>query len=312
MIFNKFTSIENSYRTKFIDIVKDHGFDHVQYQVSEKIDGANFQFIATNEEVVVASRKNIVDYTFYNCGKVIELYSDKVADLKKLHYPESEQIAIYGELYNSSIQGRVFYSNQVNFIAFEIQVDGVVLGIPETTAMLNFIKIPMVPVIKICNNLDEALAISNTFDSILAKTNNPDKIFAEGENLAEGVVITPVQPLFLKNGNRVIIKNKNENFSEKTAKKLRKEVPTNKYIPTVEQYVNQNRLDAVLSKESNVLEPKDFGRIIAAMCSDVITDMVKDGDLPEKWKKLDDAKMIGKAVSNVVSRFLKRNLLHKL
>jgi hypothetical protein len=70
-------------------------------------------------------------------------------------------------------------------------------------------------------------------------------------------------------------------------------------------------MNAVISKEGE-LTPKDFGRIIKLMGEDVIKDMIKDEDLPEDWKKQDEFKDAGKAVSTVVAKFLKINLLATL
>jgi len=307
MKFRKFCEIENSYREKYIAILREYGYDKLKWHVSEKIDGANFQFIATNDEVRVASRNQFVDETFYNCGEVIERYADKILRLKQVHFPDAEQIAVYGELYGRGIQNKVFYTEGKDFAAFELQVDGVVQNVETESAILTSAGIPMVPSFGIFDDLDQALAFNNSFNSKLTERHTNIE-YKEGENLAEGLVLKPTKPVYTGNGSRVILKNKNKKFAEKSRKKKKKFNEPNPFIPVVEQYVNENRMNAVLSKEGEVT-PKDFGRIIKLMSEDVIKDMVKDGDLPENWKTQDEFKQVGKGVTQVVSKFLRENLL---
>jgi Rnl2 family RNA ligase len=313
MKFKKFCEIENHYREKYIAILREHGFSKIKWHVSEKIDGANFQFITNGKEVRVASRNQFVDQTFYNCSEVIERYTDKVLRLKQEHFPDAEQVSVYGEMFGRGIQNKVFYTDGKDFMAFEVQVDGKVLDTDWTARYLALVEIPMTPSFGVFDDLDEALAFSNEFNSKVVDILHPDSVceYDPGENLAEGLVLKPVEPVYTSNGSRVIIKNKNEKFSEKSKKKNKTPSEPNPFIPVVEQYVNENRMNAVISKEGE-LTPKDFGRIIKLMGEDVIKDMIKDEDLPEDWKKQDEFKDAGKAVSTVVAKFLKINLLATL
>lgn len=302
--FNKFCSIENSYREKYIEIIRFAGLNNVIWRATEKIDGANFQFITDGKEVRVASRNNLVDGTFYGCQEVIDKYRGRVLELKNKYFPEAGQIAVYGELYGPGIQSRVNYGPKKDFAAFDLHVDDLVVNNISTVVAMGNVGIPMVPIIGEYISLDEALAVPNDFRSLIF----PD---AEGDNITEGVVLRPADTAYTGNGRQVIIKNKNEKFSEKKAKKDKGPRPPNPMLDLVEPYVNVNRLENVLSKEGE-LTHKDFGRMIKVMGEDVISDMIADGDLPEDWKKVEELKPVGKAVSSTVAGFLKKELLPRL
>jgi len=320
MKFKPYTSIENHYREKYIEILREYGFDKdVRWVAHEKIHGSNFSFITDGKVVSVASRNNVVNGDFYHCQAVIDKYTQPVLNLKNIEYPKEKQIQIYGELFGPGIQSGVFYGHNKEFMAFELVADDEIQYFNIATRLLAKHGIKHAPFLGVFQSLDEGLALDNTFVSkVYDELYPPDAAevgfvqFSLGENDAEGFVLKPaVDALFTPNGSRVIIKSKATHFAEKTGRSPKKPSEPNPFIPVVEQYVNQNRLDAVISKEGE-LTPRDFGRIIKLMAEDVIIDMIKDDDLPVDWKKQEEFKIVGKAVSMVVAKFLKSELLPRL
>ena len=312
--FHKFSSIENSYRKKYIEILEEHKYTNFAYAVTEKLDGANLSFWTDGNEVKVASRSQFVDSGFYNCGEVIERYSDVVKKIKNENFPDAEVIAIYGELIGPGIQKRIYYGKEKDFFAFEIAVDKTTLSVKHFNSIIVKYIIPGVPQIGIYESLDDALKVNNTFTSNAYKSayNYNNEEYTK-ENIAEGVVIQPYyEPLRTGNGSRVIIKNKNEKFAEKGRKRKNKtKSPPNPFISAVEVYVTENRMHNVISKFGEV-QQKDFGKIIGLMNADVIEEMIRDDEIPGDWKKHEKYKLFGKACSTVVSKFLKENLLKEI
>ncbi len=302
MKFNKYSKIENHYREKYIHYLQELGFDKLQYQITEKIDGANFQFITDGNNVRVASRNNVVDGGFYNCESVIQQYSKNVKELKKKYFLNSQQVSIYGELYGNTIQKRIDYGVDIQFIGFDISVDGMLISPLETERVLNLMQIPVVSTLEVTDKLDKALEYNNKFKSKIY----PD---ANDTNITEGIVIKPVEPLYLPNGSRVIIKSKNEKFSEKKKKNNNKQ--QNPFNALAEQYITENRVNSVLSK-FGYAKPEDFGTIIKLLSEDAIEDMISDGDIPGNYNNTSEYKLIRKAVSSKAAEFLRKNLLHKL
>jgi len=313
--FVKYPSIENHYREKFLEYVREAGYDNEQYIVTEKIHGANFSFHTKGKMVRVASRNDLTDGTFYGSQVVIDRFEDAIMDLKNTEYPDAEQISVYGELYGQGIQSGVFYRADKGFIAFDLHVDAEIIPQSVSIELFREYCIPHVPVVEITDSLDEALAISNTFNSLLPNILDPESVcqYETGENNAEGLVIQPFNKvLYLHNDSRVIIKSKTEAFQERKQKKRNKNPGTpNPFVELAEEYVNTARMEAVISKIGEVTQ-RDFGRVIGDMSKDVAEDMIKDEVLPEDWKKQEDFKLAGKGIQKVVSKFLKEELLPEL
>jgi len=311
MKFKKFASIENHYRQKYLAILNDRVPTQMWYS-REKIHGANFSFITDGDTVRVASRTQFVDSGFYNCSEVIEKYASCVRLFKNEHYPNASEIQLYGELFGKGIQAGVNYGDNKDFMAFDLRVDDTIVAInPDTASVLRKYAIHCAPLIGVYNNLEDALKESNEFPSRVATALYGTAI--NDDNTAEGLVLQPMTSTFLSNGSRVLIKSKGDKWTEKNKRKGSdsKTSVANPFTTVAEQYVNQNRLDAVLSKLGDI-SPNDFGKVIKLLSEDVIIDMIKDDDLPEDWRKQDEFKLAGKGVMRAVSTFLKTNLLPKL
>ena len=131
-------------------------------------------------------------------------------------------------------------------------------------------------------SLTECLEHPNAFQSHIAEWLGLPPI---KDNICEGVVIRPIEPLFLRNGDRVIIKNKNERFSEKKGEKKRNKlftepVPFSETLKLLlvkaETFVNENRLANVISHIGEVQFPKDFGKVMGLFSRDVLEDFLKE------------------------------------
>jgi len=321
MEFIKYSSIENHYREKVVDWYRENGLENVGWILTEKIHGANFSFWCNSSEVKVASRNQWVDSTFYSCQDIIDAYTPVVLELATF-FPNST-VAVYGELYGPGIQKGVNYGDKKDFVAFDIRVDGYFLdrnkvhvyiaGANQLTLQKHGQRstlMDVVPIVGSTVSLTQVLEFDNEFVSVLGRLNGVD----DDANLAEGFIATPVGKAYQRIGSdRVILKSKGEKWTEKSKKVKTPRAPVTEHplTSTVEQYVNTNRVDAVTSK-MGPLTPKDFGRIIRAVCDDVIDDMVKDGDVRSCWRDDEETKDLGKVVNKVVVPFLKKELLPTL
>lgn len=317
MKFSRYNSIENHYRQKYIEIVREYGFDKpgTRWIAHEKIHGANFSFITDGTVLSIASRNNLVGGDFYHCQPVVDKYKEAILNLKGIHYPEAKQIQVYGELFGPGIQSGVFYGENKEFMAFDVAVDGEIQEWSFVAGLLAYYKIPTPPALGVFESMDEGLALDEIFVSAVIDKLYPEHIgvseYELGENDAEGFVLKPLEPLYLGNGDRVLFKKKHPKFAEKKNKKKKPSGEVNPWIDIADQYVNENRMNAVVSKYGEVTQ-RDFGKIIKLMNEDVLEDMVKDEEIPAGWKKSEEHKLVGKGVSAAVSRFLKANLLHKI
>lgn len=297
MDFKKFSEIEHHDNQKFRDFMREHDLEDGEWSVTEKVHGANFAFYYDGNELKAANRSVFLnpEDKFFNFQKVVEENRDKIISLYNLIKEKMpvEIMIVCGELcgghYNHpevrkvkdaiQLQKGISYSPDNIFIAFDIRVNAKYLSVDETEEL--FEKSGFLYVKELFRGtLEECLAYSNKFQSTIAGILG----YPEAEdNVCEGVVIRPVIPKFCPNGQRVILKNKNEKWTEKARerKKKKPQAPVKlseageKLLNEALLYVTENRLDNVISKIGEVTK-EDFGKILGMFNKDIIADFEKE------------------------------------
>jgi Rnl2 family RNA ligase len=135
------------------------------------------------------------------------------------------------------------------------------------------------------------------------------------DNICEGNVLKPLKACCEPSGSRVILKTKNERFTErKRVPKEKKPVvamsdEAQKVVETADEYINENRLRNVLS-HMGVITDKDFGKVMGSFAQDVRKDM--EGDDPDVFSKVDkdDIKRVNKTINNACASFIKQNFVN--
>lgn len=330
MQFKKYSSIENSYRQKEIQSIK-LNFPEALFIVQEKVHGANFSFWTDGENVKCAKRTGFIkdNENFYDYEIVLDKYGDKIIEmfkgLKKEKYLDDnlQELVVYGEIYGGNyphpnveaktvktVQKGVYYSNDVDFIAFDIKANGVYIPFKKFKASCMVGQIPFLDAIAE-GTLDECLAISNEYPTTIPKMHGLPEI---ENNMCEGNVIRPLDVLYFDNGSRVILKNKNTKFAEKKRNKSKlkpsKEVP--EYVKSLQidgvRYINENRLRNVISKIGTVTQ-KDFGKVLGLLSKDVVEDFEKDNELVGQLET-QDRKMLTKFLNNECGSLIRANFIN--
>lgn len=339
--FTKYSSIENSYRKKYINDIVEAGLSDGLWIVTTKIHGANFSFVFTYEKgkdvtVQCAKRTGFVGGdNFFGYQKLLTKFKDqidntiqRVKDVAELEKYDYLQVTIYGEIFGgvyphkdvprlnaAAVQKEVFYSNDTEFLAFDERVEYRKEGDEEicgewihpkqyikTLAGLGW---PIVPVLEICS-FEKALEYPNLFEDPIHKLYGLPTI---ENNPCEGVVIKPFDSVkYLHNSGRVIIKNKNEKFSEKKAVHIPKFKPEESEQDiadkaSVAEFINEARLRNVLSKIGTV-EKGDFRKIQSAFVEDAREDYFKDKD-PNFAGPI-----FGKYASRLCGELIRKNFLN--
>ena len=232
----------------------------------------------------------------------MERYKDKVVKLfecVKSKYSETMQITIFGEMFGglyphdgvkakrnvSQIQKGVCYSPEHEFYGFDIYLfaeeNSRFLSVDEVNELFENEGFFYAKTL-FRGTLAECLKYPNAFQSKIAEWLGLPAI---ENNICEGVVIRPVVPMYLRNGSRVLIKNKNERFAEKKSKKKRNKIfaepiPYSEKLKALitegEAYVTENRLTNVVSHIGEVHFPKDFGKVMGLFTKDVLNDFLKE------------------------------------
>ncbi len=252
---------------------------------------------------MVAKRTDLIadDEEFYNVKYVQEKYTDKILLLFQAIQEEyhAKTITIFGELFGGGyphpdvpkvepsklVQRGIYYSPSNDFFAFDILIDNEeYLDIHSANNL--FEKLGFVYAKTLCiGSLTNCLNFSNEFKTTLPTDFGLPEL--EG-NICEGVVIRPIQPLYFRNGSRVLIKNKNEKWSENNnyidkdiLRKLLHEgedLSEEASFLCEEMYklITKNRLENVISKIGEINPKKDLGKLLGLYNKDVLIDFMKN------------------------------------
>lgn len=331
MEFRKYNSIENSYREAFLEVLRENGFDQYEYVVQEKVHGANLSFQSDGQEIRTAKRSGYIQegeafYTYEVVRDRLEMQLHAVFVAVKAQFPETEFVAVYGELFGgnykhpevervknvSNIQKGIQYNPDIGFYAFDILVNNqTYLDVDLANAIFEQVGLFYARTL-FRGSLEAALAYPNEFDSKIGEWLGLPVLT---DNVCEGVVIRPVTPLFLGNGSRVLIKNKNERWEEKVRAKRSKRPPVELSGDAValqealKDYLTANRLENVISKIGEV-SLKDFGQVMGMFMPDALEDFEKD--YGEAWNTLEKetrkrvTKGLTKYAADLVRTALKR------
>lgn len=317
----KYSSIENTYQKKFLARPEVQAVIGDWY-VTEKVHGSNASFVY--DSTIKMAKRN--DYfaassNEYNHKTVLEKYRQAVENVAKLlNKTEDDTLIVFGELFGgntcpeypralnaSAVQKGVFYSPNNDFYAFDVMFNGTYLDVEKCNEVLEKAGFFYAKTL-FKGSLEECLAYPNEFNStISAQLGFPNV----SNNVCEGVVIRPGTTSYLMNSSRIILKNKNDKWSEKT-KVHREKVEKvysdelNEVLDVLSQLVNDNRLRAVLSKIGEVTQ-KDFGLIAKALTTDVFEDLVKEIDLDVLSKE--DKKELSSQVGRQSASLIKENFV---
>ncbi len=333
MEFKKYSSIENSYRSLYVDKIRAY-FPGELFVVQEKIHGSNFAFYTDGKEIKIAKRQSFLEEDkiqgFFHSDVVVKKYSDKILgvfeSIKEHVNGAVAEIAVFGELCGGNyphedveqingvkgINSDVYYSPDIEFIIFDIKVNGSYIDVTAMNTVCVLNGVPFTPIL-FEGKLDECLAYQNKFATTIPAMFDLPSI--EG-NDCEGVVIRTKKSLYCPNGERLLLKNKNEAFNEKhgvgktKTKKESKPFPEHlvKYRDEIELFITDNRLRNVISKTGIPEEKgKVFGTLIKEFNHDIIIDFLKEN---EDFKEIDknDQKLVTKHSNKMACILIRRNL----
>lgn len=342
MNFKKYNDIENSFNREFMERVMfelaDQGKQDVKFVVQEKVHGSNSSFLCSGDAETIEFGKRTAKVgqgeNFFDHPELVNRYRErvvKVFDLLKSRYPDLTQIQVYGEFFGGIyphpevqkvkdvkiIQKGVFYSPIHEFYGFDIRIyqgeedeTGKLLTVPEVNEIFESTGIFYAKTL-MEGTLKECLEYPNLFNSKIPEWLGLPLI---DDNTCEGVVIRPVEPLYMKNGSRIIIKNKNEKFSEKKSKKKNpNSQPAPEYSPELqaliseaERYVNTARMDNVVSKMGEIDSwTKSFGIILGNFTKDALEDFMKEHGKEYDSLEKSEQKILNKKVNQLCANCIK-------
>jgi len=330
-MFTKYSSITNSYDTKFINKIIQFGYDKLEWVVTNKIHGANFTFYTDGYTIQCASKNGLLGDgdKFFNFRDILAKYHQRILDLywfiNKVSKSPVLEVAIHGELFGgiynhpdvprvpgaSKIQKGICYCPGNDFYLFDLKIDGRLCDYDFTIGVSDVLGCPYAQELK-RGTLQECLEYPNDFQDPTHKFYGLPTV---EDNITEGVVIRPVDPLFIgapedEHFKRVILKNKNEKWTEK-AHAPKKVVGitdlsegVQAQIDHLNEFITEGRLDNVISHFGEV-QDKAFGKFIGEFSKDVWDDYTLEYGY--ELVCLDDAeqKIVGKWNAKLCAGFLR-------
>lgn len=313
-MFEKYSSLENHYNGKFIEKIRNAGFDVTEPWVArEKIHGTNFSIIIERDAVTCAKRTGpiLAGEDFFGYEIVLKKYNDSIKAVQHT-IKEGSSMQIFGEFAGGGIQKGVDYGEK-DFYVFDILVktaEGTNQFVDDymMETICNTFGFKLAPLLG-RGKFDELSKLPNDLDVVVHRYNKaieahglkeanstPFQVEVENKNVAEGYVLKPCYPKFFPNGARVAIKCKNSKFSEKSksdkpikAKAVLTDVDK-VALSTLAAYATLNRVNNVISKIGQV-GPKDFGKVMGLTVQDILEEaareeiFITDADQPDLVKK---------------------------
>ena len=178
-------------------------FEYLQnntWHIDEKVDGTNVR-VHFDGTVRIGGRTDQAQMPVFLMEKIQELFPvDKMQDVF-----EDTEVTLYGEGYGAKIQkgGGDYIAGGCSFILFDIRIGRWWLRREDVEDIAARLGVEMVPLVSVSNLWEAVELVSGGFDSKLRKT------------APEGVVMRPTEPMYARNGDRVITKLKCKDFNHK-------------------------------------------------------------------------------------------------
>jgi Rnl2 family RNA ligase len=291
-MFKRYESINNANSKDGKEMLENYG--DLMGVSMEKAHGAHFSIQTNGKETTCARRSSILEEgdKFFNHVKLLSELENrmvKVYELVQKLYPDVKSIQVDGELigglYNhkdvksdsacAKIQSGVYYCPDHNMYAYDIHCFGDTTFYIDYDVMIDIfekVSLTYAKPIKYAS-LNELSVSDNMFNSLIPKMFGLPDI---DNNIVEGIVIRPINEQIDKYGNRVILKSKNEKFTETLEPGPSvKKVKNNDLDERISNMITVNRFNNVISKIGEVTK-KDFGRLINEFAADIITDFEKE------------------------------------
>jgi Rnl2 family RNA ligase len=332
--FKKYNSIENVFDKEFVDRIKLEGYGDAQFVVQEKVHGANFCFITDGATITAGKRTGFVEAgeSFYGHEELLVRYEERIIKLFTLvkeKYPDSLTVTIFGEMFGgkyphpgikndsriSCIQKGVYYCPNHEFYAFDLYVStddsARFLVVDDANALFEDAGFLYAKTL-FRGTIDECLQYSNEFPSYISGWLGLPPV---DDNICEGIVIRPAEPIYFHNGVRVLLKSKNSRFAEK--KSVRKRIKAPLIAPSYsekltemlyvsEEYITENRLNNVVSKIGTVSMPKDTGKLIGLFSKDILDDFLKEHSTSYHALEKEEQKILNKHVNSQATALIKQ------
>jgi hypothetical protein len=220
------------------------------------------------------------------------------------------EIVVFGEAYGGKCQGMSkTYGPNLKFVAFEVRIDEIWLNVPNAESVALTLGLEFVHYRKITTDIQDLDKERLTPSEQAFRNGISDRNNSDSWKMREGIVLRPLYE-FTKNGNRVISKYKNEEFSET---KTPRPIDSNKLKILDEadevaiEWVTRMRLEHVLDKLRSELQTEVSIEHMGLIIKTMIEDISREG-VDEIINSKEVRKAVGKRTAILFKEKLSREL----
>ena len=201
-IFNRETFgnnkiIENDFTNETVKFLKD-----VDWTWTEKVDGTNIRVFWDGYKVNLGGRTDKANIPNHLKERLEEIFcTPEKEEIFESLFGEKEVI-FFGEGYGVKIQNGGNYIDNVDFILFDIEINGNYLARKDIEDIAKSFNLDVVPIVG-HGTLEEAVNYIKT---------KPMSVIGKKKAVMEGIVVRPSIELNERNHNRVIVKIKARDF----------------------------------------------------------------------------------------------------
>ena len=190
--------IQGSYRNETFEYLKDN-----IWQFTEKVDGTNIRIYWDGHRVSFGGRTDNAQIPAHLINRLNDLFGGETNEqLFEQKFGEYE-VELFGEGYGIKIQNGGLYRDDVDFILFDVMINGNYQPRESVEDIAKYFGIDIVPIV-----LEGTLQ-----DGVNYVLNNRKSIVAKNGAEIEGVVGRPKMELNDRTGKRVIVKIKYRDFN---------------------------------------------------------------------------------------------------
>ena len=191
--------IKDKFRNQTVEFLKDN-----IWVFTEKVDGTNIRVYWDGHRIQFGGRTDKAQIPAHLVNRLNEIFGgDANEQLFEQKFGESE-VELFGEGYGPKIQNGGLYKNSVDFILFDVMINGNYQPRESVEDIAKYFQIDCVPIL-LTGTIDEGV------EYVL--TNRKSSVAENGAEL-EGLVGRPAVELKDRTGKRVIVKIKYNDFKE--------------------------------------------------------------------------------------------------
>ena len=188
--------IEGAFRNETVEFLKD-----VTWQFTEKIDGTNIRILWDGHSFIFGGRTERASIPSHLVNRLNDIFNNDIMEEMFEQMFGEKEVILFGEGYGSKIQKvGSLYREDVDFILFDIMVNGMYLSRLNVESIANSLGIDIVPIV-LEGSISDAVEFVKT---------HPNSTI--GQAPMEGVVGRPKVEVRDRQGNRLIVKIKYRDF----------------------------------------------------------------------------------------------------